>query len=111
VVLLDVLYRAIHVDKGRIVTEDTHDMVCLRVPGAERFDHVSRDRVALLLPLLRGEYCLKFRQELRVDCFNEPSLNREWVFDVYGIVTLAGGRLVGGNLAGGVHSGGPKGGF
>lgn len=84
------LYCAIRVDKGRTGTEDTDDLVCLRVPGAEWFDHVSRDRVILLLPLFCIEYYLEFRQELQVDRFNELSLNHEWVFDVDSIVRLAG---------------------
>ena len=101
-------YCTVRVDEGRMGTENTHNLVCLRVPGAEWFDHVSRDRITLLLPFLRIEYLLESRQELWIDCLNELSLNLEWVFDIDGIVRLAGGRLVGGRFVGRIHIEWPK---
>jgi len=104
VVLLYVLYRAVRVKKGRVGTESTNDLARLGVPGAEWFDHMSRNRFVLMHPLISFEDCLEVWQELSVDYFNELSLNFEIVSGVDGIVKLAGGRLVGRRLTEGSHS-------
>lgn len=46
-VLLDMLYRALRVDKRRVGTEGTNDLTHLEARGAEWSDQISRDRSAL----------------------------------------------------------------